>query len=100
MLEQGQVVIKTAVIPSRARRQRASDGGRDRERKRKRQTEQWGEVRGGGVFDAWTVGLFSRVCGPCFRADVLTVSGSMEGEIPTKGGVQILWEIRPLFNIS
>lgn len=35
-----------------------------------------------------------------FRADVLTVSGSMEGEIPTKGGVQILWEIRPLFNIS
>lgn len=42
----------------------------------------------------------STVCGPCFRADVLTVSGSMEGEIPTKGGVQILWEIRPLFNIS
>lgn len=24
----------------------------------------------------------------------------MEGEIPTKRGVQILWEIRPLFNIS
>lgn len=55
---------------------------------------------GWGAFDAWTVGLFGTVCGPCFRADVLTVSGSMEGEIPTKGGVQILWEIRPLFNIS
>lgn len=56
--------------------------------------------RGWGAFDAWTVGLFSTVCGLCFRADVLTVSGSMEGEIPTKGGVQILWEMRPLFNIS
>lgn len=26
-------------------------------------------------------------------ADVLTVSGSAEGKIPTKEGVQILWEI-------
>lgn len=54
------------------------------------------------AFDAQTAGLSKqqRSAGPRFRADVLTVSGSMEGEIPTKGGVQILWEIRPLFNIS
>lgn len=65
-----------------------------------------GEVMLGGVwgvaFDAQTVGLSKpqRSAVLRFRADVLTVSGSMEGEIPTKGGVQILWEIRPLFNIS
>lgn len=56
--------------------------------------------RGWGVFDAWTMCSLEQSEGLCFRADVLTVSGSMEGEIPTKEGVQILWEIRPLFNIS
>lgn len=86
--------------------EREGKGWTDRERKTKRdrQTGQQGERErerwGWGAFDARTMGLFSAVCGPCFRADVLTVSGSMEGEIPTKGGVQILWEIRPLFNIS
>ncbi len=53
-----------------------------------------------GVVWCWAPGSFSTVAEPCFWADVLTVSGSMEGEIPTKRGVQILWEIRPLFNIS
>ena len=71
-------------------------GQQEREREGERGRERWGW----GVFDAWTAGLFSTVCRPRFRADVLTVSGSMEGEIPTKGGVQILWEILPLFNIS
>lgn len=54
------------------------------------------------AFDAQTAGLSKQQWSAAlrFRADVLTVSGSMEGEIPTKGGVQILWEIRPLFNIS
>lgn len=30
---------------------------------------------------------------------MLEVSGSAEGKIPTKEGVQILWEIRPCLNI-
>lgn len=101
VLQQGQVVIKTAVIPSPARRRRKQRKEatiwRGRQRERDRQTDR-GEA--GVRFHAWTVGLFSTVREPRFRADVLTVSGSMEGEIPTKRGVQILWEIRPLFNIS
>lgn len=96
-----QVVIKSAVIPSMNRsrlgllwwklsmsnaasREKRRDSGKRREM----------------VFDARPLRLFSIVAGPHFWADVLTVSGSMEGEIPTKGGVQILWEIRSLFNIS
>lgn len=106
------MAIRAAVIPSmnsswaRTQAEKAKDGemGRERQRvgDRERATGWVGGRRGegGGAFDARTPELFSTVCGPRFRADVLTVSGSMEGEIPTKGGVQILWEIRPLFNIS
>lgn len=107
VVEDRQVVIKTAVIPtmnsSWAGTQRGkSKGWTGREgQKKERQRRAAGVKRGeDGDHYARTMGLFSTVCRPRFRADVLTVSGSMEREIPTKGGVQILWEIRPLFNIS
>lgn len=92
--QKGQVVIKTAVIPFMNRSRFLSLWGKlcmssTAERKREK----------GSVW-CWAPRPFSTVAEPCFWADVLTVSGSMEGEIPTKRGVQILWEIRPLFNIS
>lgn len=76
-----------------------TEGRRDHERKIKEGQTERAEVRVGSV---WCLdrGALKRSLQPGLRADVLTVSGSMEGEIPTKGGVQILWEIRPFFNIS
>lgn len=40
-----------------------------------------------GSWNCW------KLCGTCCMEDVLKVSGSAEGKIPTKEGVQILWEI-------
>lgn len=102
------MVIKSAVIPSmnsswpRSQGEKAKDGqtGRGETTGARGRGDAGGKAR--MAFDAQTSGLSKqqRSAALRFRADVLTVSGSMEGEIPTKGGVQILWEIRPLFNIS